>query len=423
MTKLTFPSGFLWGASTASHQVEGNNTNDWSEWEKKNAHRLVQESRQSFITNPHWKQFKQEAINPQNYISGTACDHYARFESDFDLIQELGMNAHRFSLEWSRIEPSEGVFDEHEIEHYRTVLSALHKRGITPFVTLWHWTLPLWLAKQGGVANKRFPFYFARYTKKIMQTLGEDIPFWITLNEPDVVSGHAYLKGAWPPQKKNLLLYYRVLRHLVSAHKESYTLIKKSFPHAQVGIAKHNIWFEAVGNTYINRLLKKIADFFWNDWFLRQIQNEQDFIGLNHYNHHRINNGFNKNENKIQTDFGWEFYPESLYHAVIELKKYYKPIYITEHGIADSSDMLRPRFLKESLTALHRAIADGADVRGYLHWSLLDNFEWDKGYWLRFGLIAVDFTTQIRTPRESAILYADICKSNTLETEITKEEN
>jgi beta-glucosidase/6-phospho-beta-glucosidase/beta-galactosidase len=146
-----------------------------------------------------------------------------------------------------------------------------------------------------------------------------------------------------------------------------------------------------------------------------KIKNEQDFIGLNHYNHHRIDGGFNKNENKIQTDFGWEFYPESLYYAVSELKKYNKPIYITEHGIADSKDELRPLFLEKSISALHRAITDGADVRGYLHWSLMDNFEWDKGFWPRFGLIEVDFTTQTRTPRPSALLYAKICKSNSLE--------
>jgi len=417
MSKLTFPKNFLWGASTSSHQVEGNNRNDWSEWEKKNAPRLAQESEHNFSTNPHWKKFAEEAKDPNNYISGDACKHYEYFEKDCDLIQELGMNAHRFSLEWSRIEPQENVFDENAIEHYRHVLSALRKRGITPFVTLWHWTLPLWLAEKGGITNKDFSSYFERYTEKISQTLGRDIHFWITLNEPDVVSAHAYLRGSWPPQKKNIFAYFRALRHLVNAHKKSYALIKKDFPEAEIGIAKHNIWFEAVDGKIFNTVLKKIADFWWNDWFLRQIKNEQDFIGLNHYNHHRIDGWFNKNKNEIQTDFGWEFYPRSLYYAVTELKKYHKPIYITEHGIADSTDTLRPLFLTESLASLHRAITDGALVRGYFHWSLLDNFEWDKGYWLRFGLIHVDFTTQIRTPRKSAFLYAKICKENALEKE------
>lgn len=417
MLQKKFPQGFLWGTSTASHQVEGNNCNDWTEWEKKNADHLAMASEKSFAHNPHWKKFQKEAENPQNYISGTACDHYQRFKEDFDLALSLGQSAHRFSIEWSRIEPEEGKFDEKEIDHYRQVIDALRKRNIEPFVTLWHWTLPIWLSEKGGLENKQFPFFFERYTEKIVQTLGENIHFFITENEPDVVSAHAYLKGAWPPQKKNIFSYYMVLRHLISAHKKSYAVIKKYFPDAEVGIAKHNIWFEAVGNTFFNRLLKKIADFFWNDWFLRKIKNEQDFIGLNHYNHHRIDRGFNKNENKIQTDFGWEFYPESLFFAVSELKKYHKPIYITEHGIADADDRLRPEFIQKSLLALHHAITDGADVRGYLHWSLLDNFEWDKGYWLRFGLIAIDFQTLIRTPRPSALLYADICKKNSIDIE------
>lgn len=415
MSKLIFPKGFLWGTSTASHQVEGNNHNDWTEWEKINADRLASESEKSFAHNPNWKKFRSEATNPANYISGTTCDHYNRFREDFDIAQELGHTTHRFSIEWSHIEPKKGKFDETVIEHYRQIIRALRERNIEPFVTLWHWTLPLWVAEEGGTTAKNFPCYFEFYVEKMVMALGADVHFWITLNEPEVMSSHAYLKGAWPPQKKCPRLFLLSLHRLIRAHKLAYKIIKKNFPEAQVGIAKHNIWFEAVNGTIINRLLKKIADFWWNDWFFKKIKNEQDFIGLNHYNHHRIDGWYNKNENKIQTDFGWEFYPESLYFAVSELKKYNKPIYITEHGIADASDELRPRFLKESLSALHRAITDGADVRGYLHWSLMDNFEWDKGFWPRFGLIEIDFTTQKRTPRPSALLYAEICKNNSIE--------
>ena len=166
-----------------------------------------------------------------------------------------------------------------------------------------------------------------------------------------------------------------------------------------------------------NRLLKWSADMAWNQFFLTRIRNTQDFIGLNHYKHHRIAGWFRKNENIRQTDFGWEYAPESLYHAVVELIPYRKPIYILENGIADASDTLRQEFIPTALTALHRAIAAGADVRGYFYWSLLDNFEWDKGYWLRFGLIHVDYATQTRTIRPSARAYAEVCKTNSLEIE------
>jgi beta-glucosidase len=175
-----------------------------------------------------------------------------------------------------------------------------------------------------------------------------------------------------------------------------------------IGIAKHNVWFEAANDALWNRVLKYIADTLWNHWFLKQIADTQDFIGLNHYNHHRIDGWYGKNRNQVQTDFGWEYYPESLYHALVELKPYNKPIYVTENGIADALDELRQKFIPAALKAMERAITDGTDVRGYFYWSLLDNFEWDKGYWLRFGLVAVDRGTQVRTVRPSAQIYASL---------------
>ncbi|MDO8566074.1 MAG: glycoside hydrolase family 1 protein [Candidatus Moranbacteria bacterium] len=423
MKILKFPEKFYWGAATAAHQVEGGQHNDWSEWEKANAERLARESEKDFRWNPHWKEFEGEATNPKNYISGLACDHYNRFREDFDLAKDLGHNAHRFSIEWSRIEPEEGRFDEKAIEHYRVVLLSLRERGLEPFVTLLHFTLPLWLSKKGGVLHKDFPDCFERYTEKVAQALGEHIHYWITINEPDVFAGGAYMKGIWPPQKKNIFSFFKALRRQADAHKKAYAVIKKIFPESRVGVAKHNIWFEATDNTLVNRLLKRLADSLWNDWFLKKIVAHQDFIGLNHYHHHRITGGYNKNKNEIQTDFGWEFYPQSLGQTVMELTKYGKPIYITENGLADADDDLRPRFIREALASLHTAIQSGADVRGYLHWSLLDNFEWDKGFWPRFGLIEIDYATQKRTVRPSALAYAKICKENALELPDSASEN
>ncbi len=411
----TFPAGFLWGAATASHQVEGNNHNDWSEWEKANADRLARESETSFSWNPNWSKFHDEATDPNNYLSGDACDHYTRFREDFNILKELNLAAYRFSIEWSRIEPKEGVFDERELNHYRDMVRELRKRGIEPFVTLWHWTLPVWLAKKGGILAQDFPALFVRYSEQVVKALGNDVKFWITLNEPDVVVSAGYLKSQWPPMKQSFWLTYRAINKLIKAHRITYRMIKQFFPKAEVGIAKHNVWFEAANNTWWNRLLKRLADAAWNFWLLNKVNTTQDFIGLNHYNHHRIDGWFNKNENKLQTDFGWEYYPQSLYHAVMNIKRYQKPIYITENGIADHDDDLRPQFIREALTALHQAISEGAQVRGYLYWSLLDNFEWDKGYWLKFGLVAVDRTTQARTVRNSARLYGEIAKANAIE--------
>lgn len=405
---MPFRKGFYWGAATASHQVEGSQHNDWSEWEEKNAERLARGSEASFWWNPNWEKFRSEATDPTNYLSGTACDHWNRYAEDFDILKTLGLDAYRFSIEWSRIEPEPGRFDEAVLRHYREMLAALQVRGIEPFVTLWHWTLPLWLRDQGGVLAPDFPKFFARYTETVVRSFGKDVRYYVTLNEPDVVASHAYLKGVWPPGQSGLWNFSRALRQLVRTHIDAYAVIKRINPESAVGIAKHNVWFEAAGKTRWNRLLKKVADTLWNHWFLKKIADTQDFIGLNHYNHHRIAGWFNKNENRIQTDFGWEYYPESLYHALIELKPYGKPIYVTENGIADASDELRKKFIPAALRAMERASIEGVDVRGYFYWSLLDNFEWDKGYWLRFGLVAVDRATQKRTVRESAREYAQL---------------
>ncbi len=412
---LQFPKKFYWGAATSSHQVEGGNHNDWSDWEKKNSVRLARESARHFSHLPSWEFSRRLAEEPKNYISGGACDHYARFEEDFNLAQSLGHNAHRFSIEWSRIEPEEGVFDQNEIEHYRQVILALRKRNIEPFVTLWHWTIPVWLAERGGIEHPDFPTYFDRYTEAIVKALGREVKFWITLNEPEVVASHAYMKGVWPPQKKNIFTYYHVLKNLIKAHQLAYKTIKKYDTDSEIGIAKHQVVFEVASDTIINNTLKKIGHYFWNEWFLNKIKDHQDFIGLNFYNRNVINNGLGKNKNKRVTDFGWEFHPESLYQALMDLRKYKKPIYITENGLADAKDLMREEWIEKSVIAMHRAMTSGVDVRGYLYWSLLDNFEWDKGYWLRFGLISVDRTTQKRIIRPSAYTYATICRSNQIE--------
>ncbi len=405
-----FPKDFLWGAATASHQVEGNTHNDWTEWEKANAVHLAKESEGHFGHLPCWERVKKEAANPTNYLSGSSTDHYHRFAEDFDIAKNLGHNVYRFSLEWSRIEPEKGVFDQAELQHYQQVVRALRERGIEPFVTLWHWTLPLWLRDEGGLLAKNFPVYFEKYTGKVLEIVGPDITFVVTLNEPDVVSSHSYLKGVWPPQQKSILKFLRATFHLIAAHKKAYAITKELFPAIQVGIAKHNVYFEIVKNTLWNKLLKSVADYLWNRWWLNRIQKHQDFIGLNHYNRNVIDGWYGKNPNQVVTDFGWEFVPESLTDALTELIPYHKPIYVTENGLADATDELRQQFIPRAINAVETAIQQGAPVRGYMYWSLLDNFEWDKGYWLKFGLISVDRNTFKRTIRPSAQLYAELIK-------------
>ena len=384
-----FPKNFLWGAATSAHQVEGGNHNDWSEWELKNAKRLARESESKFGRFPSWPNIREEATNPQNYISGIACDHYHRFREDFDIAKQLGHNAHRFSIEWSRIEPEEGKFDEKEIEHYREVIKALRERGIEPFVTLWHWTLPLWMRDLGGVESKEFPDYFVRFCKKVVSSFKDEVTFYVTINEPDVFTLNGYLRGIWPPQKKSIVAYYHITANLIRAHRRAYQEIKQIQPSAQLGVAASLTFFESASGL-INNIATWFLRYVRNQHFLHHIRSTQDFIGVNYYFHLYFNYGIARSGFDRISDLGWELLPGGIYHVLLEAKKFGKPIYITENGLADAQDKQRAWFIQETLQHIQRAIDEGADVRGYFHWSLMDNFEWDKGFWPRFGLVEVD---------------------------------
>jgi len=406
-----FPKNFLWGASTSSHQVEGNNYNNWSEWEKENAEKLARNSRNQYSWVPAKDFFRDQMESPQNYISGIACDHYNRYEEDFDILKKLGLNSYRFSIEWSRIEPEEGKFDQKELEHYKKVVAALRSRGIEPLPTLWHWTMPIWLRDKGGILAKDFPVLFANYSKIVVAHLKNDATKWITLNEPNIIAALSYLEGRWPPQGKSVLLYIRAIHKLISAHKKSFLEIKKIDSNIQVGIAHAMTYFEAFDKNPITIIHKILADWSWNRYFLNRISKYQDFIGLNFYSRNRII-GLKRwrNENKLTSDMGWELYPKGIYYVLKELDGYKKPIYITENGLADSQDRNRAWYIKEILKNLEQAISEDVDVRGYLYWSLLDNFEWADGYWPRFGLVEIDRKTLERKIRPSAFEFAELIK-------------
>lgn len=400
-----FPKDFLWGASTSAHQIEGNQKNDWTVFENRNAITMAENAK---TMNFFLDKFSKEAQKPSNYISGLACNHSENFDNDFYLANKIGLNAYRFSIEWSRIEPEKGKFDKDAIDHYKKVIRVLKTYKIEPVVTLWHWTLPVWFAQKGGFRNRKNIKYFFRYVKRVVHELGDEVNLYVTLNEPEIYSMNSYMRGIWPPQKKGVTNFCKVINNLVLAHIGSYALIKKINPGAQVGIAKNNTYFEIGKDTLRNKALKKIAQKYWNDYFLDKIAKYQDFIGLNYYFRNRIDGWFNKNRNAKTSDLGWDLYPQGIYNVLLDLQKYQKPIYITENGLADGQDQHRSWFLTQTVKSIARAIEKGVDVRGYMHWSLVDNFEWDKGFWPRFGLIEIDYRTQKRTLRKSAEHYAKI---------------
>ena len=288
---LEFPKNFLWGSATSSYQVEGGIEDcDWS----------------------------------KKFPAGKACCHYNRYEEDFDLLRKLNQNAYRFSIEWSRIEPEKGKFNQKEIEHYRKVLIALKKRDIKSVVTLWHWTNPLWLANQGGWANKKVIQCFERYTKVIVEELGDLIDFWITLNEPMNHVSLGYVVGEFPPQKKNPFQAWQVRQNLIKAHQSAYKIIHNKYPSAKVSISKMLNYFEPA-NRYclIENFIVQVAHYFHNHYFLSKIKKQLDFIGFSYYHHNRIvwYPPFRKNLNKKITDIGWEIYPKGIYYVLKYLSK------------------------------------------------------------------------------------------------------
>ncbi len=395
---LIFPPQFFWGCATSAHQIEGGLVNDWSEWET-SARRL--------------KELEKKQVDPQDFISGAAANSYLENNADIACLKELGVNAYRFSVDWSRIEPVEGKFNEEALAYYLEFIKKLRANKIEPFVTLWHWPLPLWLKDRGGWESKDTILAFTKFVEKTASYLNSEVNFWITLNEPLVYTSQSYLAGEWPPQKKNPLVAWRVLNNLVAAHRLAYQLIKNIDNNNRVGIAKHNIYFEAANNFLVNRALKFLADWWWNFRFLNKIKNHQDFIGLNYYFHNLINYGFNRSYNyDKRSDLQWGLHPEGIYYLLKDLKKYNLPIYITENGLADKGDQHRSWYIQEILRSTFRAINEGVMVKGYFHWSLIDNFEWSHGFAPRFGLYEVNYQTFERVARPSAQFYADICRNN-----------
>ena len=341
----------------------------------------------------------------------TACDHYNRYEEDFDIAKALGHNVHRFSIEWVRIEPEEGKFNEEAIVHYRAVVAALRARNLEPQITLWHFSLPDWFADRGGWEHPSAPAVFARYCDFVTGSLADEVTHFATMNEPMVLAGLGYLRGIWPPfGKRAILRYLRVLRNLQKGHNLAYTFIKKHHPELSVGIVKHTVPFSSNGNPF-NMLRAFLGNLGWTHIFMRGVYKQCDWVGLNYYKHHR----FGDDRVLPVTDFGWKIDPYvGTYLALKELWRYKKPLYVTEAGCADAKDAFRAEYIRDTARAIHQAITDGIDVRGYCYWSLLDNYELAEGYSKRFGLVEVDFETHKRHIRPSAYVYKEICETNSV---------
>lgn len=431
---LQFPTGFLWGCATSSYQCEGRNTNSqWCRWERQ-GHLFPGEN------------------------CGVASDWWQQAEVDFDLAEQMENNALRLSLEWSRIEPEEGRWDTAAIDRYRTMLSDLRRRHILPIVTLHHFSEPLWFADRGGFAYAENISLFVRYVKYVTMQFHDLCDFWLTLNEINAYAVMGYLLSSFPPGEHDIIRTGIVIRNMLQAHVEAFYAITDIQPEARIGYCLHYRLFEparrrwpfdalaaAVQEEHFNWMILRAAEtgrfsFPLNAALepLRRAPGARDYHGINYYTHARVRFGVTRlgdlmtgrfdhlgaviNDPGLGGAFG-ESYPYGLYRVlkgVYQRTRGNKPLYVTENGFNDAADERRPRAILEHLAQVYRAIQEGMPVRGYLHWTLTDNFEWNKGWSARFGLIELDPVSQRRTPRSSASLFGEICRANAITEEIVE---
>jgi len=404
---IEFPSKFLWGAAASSYQVEGNNVNsDWWEWENRVG--LKETSKE-------------------------ACRHYQLYKEDFNLAKQLGHNAHRLSIEWGRIQPAEGEFSIDELNHYVGVIGYLRELGIEPIVTLHHFTNPIWFAKAGGWLEKESVDYYLSYVEKIVDILSGQVNFWVTINEPMVYVYHAYILGVWPPQVKSLRQAGIATANLIKAHVQAYKIIhniyrRRNLSKPLVSIAKNMQYFQPCGLSLRNKLAAYLRNKLFNFDFIDKLARTGtlDFVGINYYSRALVDvRGWGlgnllldvcqKNHSKLKKNYlGWDIYPEGLSALLLKLKGYNLPIFILENGICTNNDTERWSFISEHLKNLDLAIKKGVRVLGYIYWSLLDNYEWDKGFSPRFGLLEVDYNSYSRRIRNSAEKFAQVCKTGRL---------
>jgi beta-glucosidase len=419
---FSFPRGFVWGTATAAHQVEGYNTNNnWFAWESEG-----------------------HIINGQK--SGAACDWWGgRWREDFDRAAETGQKAHRFSIEWSRVQPKPGRWDEDAIDNYREMVRGLVERGLTPMVTLHHFTDPLWLSELGGWKNGTVVGYFQAFVEKVVEGLKEYVTLWCTINEPNVLAVSSYLLGDFPPGEKSLQAVYKVIQNLILAHAAAYHTIHDIQPQAKVGLAHHYRGFSPAkskavldkwvagalsrtfNQTIPQALVTGVLRLFGKRDYVLAAKSTQDFFGINYYTREYVafaplkpDELFSRRflDPKVEQSSSGTFAnePTIFFQALKWAEKFGLPIYVTENGIEDADDLLRPRYLVQHLHQMWRGVNFNWPVKGYFHWTLVDNFEWERGWTQRFGLWELDIETQARRKRKSAELYEAVCKENALST-------
>jgi beta-glucosidase len=389
-----FPADFLWGSATAAHQVEGGNVNnDWWEWEHRPG-------------------------TPAVESSGDGIDHLHRYAEDLALMADLGHSAHRFSVEWSRLEPAPGEWSAAGCDHYRRVRETAAEHDLAAFVTLQHFTLPRWLSDEGGWLAPHAVDRFADFAGRVARELGDLVPWFCTINEPSVLSRYGYDLGLFPPGVRDPAAADRVTERLVAAHGAAVEAVRAESRDSKVGItlslaAMQPAREDADCTAEVARLRERLVTPYLD-------APAGDFLGVQYYTLWRIDPLEDGSRAEAPpgtrlTQMGWEIHPAGLREVLHEAAAGGLPLIVTENGIATDDDDERLAYVEAHVRAMAAAMADGVDVRGYLYWSAFDNFEWNDGYRPRFGMVAVDRTDGFRRePRASALAFGRLARTGRL---------
>lgn len=404
---LKFPKNFLWGVTTSAHQSEGGNHNQWSVWELENARSLAARSEYEYGDLENWDNIAAEAKNPDNYVSATAVGHYDCYEKDFALAQKMGLNTWRFSIEWSRIEPTEGVWSAEAIKHYKAYIAALKAHQLEPVVTLFHFTLPVWFAQKGGFEKRSNVKYFVHYVDKLMEELGAStVRYVVTVNEPELYAYNSYYEGLWTPNETSKTKLYKVLTNLAYAHNHIAKILHEKNRRYRVGVAKGVSYAYAGDSAWLSNQSAAMLQFVKDDFFIKKVIKSSDFLGVSYYYSSRVYGYRTHNPDKEVSDVGWSLQPEHLELVLKRLyERYKKPILVTENGVADGADSRRKQWLARTIVAMQKATDSGVELIGYLFRGLYDDFDWDRGFWPHYGFFEVDRVTKKRIPRPSALWY------------------
>ena len=417
--KFTLKEGLLLGSATAATQIEGGDENN------------------------NWARFAKEGKVKDGSTPVTADDHYNRFREDIDLMADMGLQIYRFGIEWSRIEPSRGEYSDEAIAHYREEISYMIDKGIKPLLTIHHFTNPLWFEDMGAFENKEAPEIFLSLTKKVVESFGDLVSEYITINEPNVYATQSLLWGYWPPEKKRFGSLLGALANMVKAHVLAYNYIHEKraemgYSDTKVSFANHlRVFAPKNPKNPFHRIASRLSEYLFQGALTDAMMTGRrrfplprrrgvkegkyyDFIGINYYTRSTVSGlADGVREGCFKNDLGWEIYHEGLIELSNKLAgKYGGEVYVTENGTCDNTDVFRARFIYDQLELISRV---ENPITRYYHWSFLDNFEWREGERERFGLVYVDYKTQTRTVKESGRLYSAIIRDGGVTDEVYNE--